>query len=477
MKQPNWKAPLILSTTVLVLGSFAYWLAYSHKPKKEQADTQNKKPLIYPSETAQIIQFRLKSITGVIEGKCLSLAAKTCKAGDSGDWQITYPAQYKGDSDSIKSVISQFTNMMAVETIDLSDETPEKRKQLLEEYGLSDAKRTTLNAEFFELTFENGKKTAAWFGDTHPIGNKIFVGSSQDNVLNDKTIFLMSPAAKADFDKPLTYFRDKSIYHFDRTTIDSFTAKTSSGKLDGKVDNGLWYINQKLGDHDRIETVFSSIAHLRAKDFAGADTLKGAKSVLNYHLHAPKESFDLELFFKNDQEKMGKDVMTTPHYYVKASGQTEIFEVDSDIKKQIDKSSGELRESALLKTTEKLTATHLKLSGGAYAEPVEFHSDGKAWSQKSAGMKLDPGQISSFLDLLINSHAKEIVALPTDKKLDSFTFTLGDDAHPEKAKYLFFSTAKQVYAQDLNQKANEAYLLDQNLKSALPFKPDTWKMK
>lgn len=268
MKKPDWKPALILSGTVFVLGSFTYWLQFSHKPKKERADAQTKKPLAFAAETDQIAAFRIKSAKGLIEGKCESLAKKTCKVGSTADWTITYPETLKGDGDNIRDYLNNVSGMSAAETVSLVDETEEKRNSILDEYGLSDPKRTHLNTSFVELTLENGKKVTAWFGEDHPIGDKVFVASAVDGKITTDTIFLVANFYRSNlFDKGLTHFRDKTIFGFDRMEVDSFTAKIPSGKLEGKLTNGIWEINGMAADQDRVGTLLSSIAQARAKEF------------------------------------------------------------------------------------------------------------------------------------------------------------------------------------------------------------------
>jgi hypothetical protein len=46
MSQPNWKGPFGLALALVVLASGAYWSEFTRKPKKEEADEQEKKILI-----------------------------------------------------------------------------------------------------------------------------------------------------------------------------------------------------------------------------------------------------------------------------------------------------------------------------------------------------------------------------------------------------------------------------------------------
>ena len=435
-----------------------------------------------PSESTQIVQFRIKGAAQVIEGKCDSVAKKTCTPGTVGEWTMTYPSTVKGDGQAIKDFLSNLTSMVATDTIDLSAETPEKRKSLLDEYGLSNEKRTNMGTEYVELTLDNGKKIAAWFGELHPVGDKVFVGSTENGVLNEKTIFLISNFYKADFDKTLTHFRDKSILTFNRSEITEFEATTSTGKLNGVQENGLWKINGKPGDYDRIETVLSSISQVKAKDFPIEDVLKGARSIARYQLKAKTATYALELFEKTTPavKLKGKEIVPAKsRYYAKSSDLKEVVEVDPLFRSQIDKKLPEVRQGLLLSQTEKTTATTVQLESKDLKAPAQFHFDGKTWSLKDTSMQLDPARVGALLSLLSTERALDIVSPVPAGRTDTLTLSVGDAKNGDKSHYLFFITKEpgKIFAQDLNQKENEAYLLDESVKNALPFPLASWKIK
>ncbi|MBC7395804.1 MAG: hypothetical protein H7333_00050, partial [Bdellovibrionales bacterium] len=64
-------------------------------------------------------------------------------------------------------------------------------------------------------------------------------------------------------------------------------------------------------------------------------------------------------------------------------------------------------------------------------------------------------------------------------RTDTLTLSVGDAKNGDKSHYLFFITKEpgKIFAQDLNQKENEAYLLDESVKNALPFPLASWKIK
>jgi len=479
MKQPDWKVPFILAGSLAVLGGFAYWLQYSHKPKQTKADTQLKKPIPLPSDDTQIIQFRIKSASGVIEGKCDSLSLKTCKVGAKGSWTITYPSNVKGDSDSIKDVLNNASTMLATDTIDLTDETPEKRKTLLDEYGLSEDKRTKIGAEFIELTIEGGKKLAAWFGEPYPLGDKVFVGSTSDGTLNDKTIFVIANFYKGVFGKPFAYFRDKTVLEFNRSDIDEIKAQTSSGKFDAVLESGGWTINGKRADLERMNSLITAFAMLKAKDFVEKDALKGAHIVLRYELKSKTNTYTVELFEKTSKDIKIKGHDSVPgesHLYVQASDLNQPVEVDTMFKTQVDKRPGELRYSLLLPASDKDTVTEVKFKGKGIPSEVDFQLNGKTWTQKDSGEKVDPTHIAKLLDTLSSEHTVDVVTPAPSVGQDAITLELLDAKNAEKAHFVVYSVKDKVYAKDLSQSANEAYALGPQEKNNFPFDFASWKV-
>ncbi len=463
MKQPSWKMPLILSTSLLVLGSFTYWLEFSHKPKKEKEDTATKKPLGLPSETTQIVSFKIKSSTkGLIEGKCDDLAQKKCSIDSNGNWSLTYPEVLKADNENVKSLLSAATSLIATETIDLSDETPEKRKKLLDDYGLSDTKRTDLATQFMELTLEDGKKLTLWFGIEYPLGDKTFAAASVNGNVNEKTIYLVTNYFKNNFDHDLTYFRDKALFSFDRGAIESFKAKTAGGSLVGLKKDGLWLINDLPADYDRIQTLITSIALLKAKGFPQDAPIHGLKPMVSYELKNKTETFHFDLFEKNIKEKK----VEHKTYYARSSERKEVVEVDNLILSQTNKKLNELRKGFLLSQAGQVSVTTVDLTGKHYTKPYHF-TIGKG----------EPKELKNLMDSMVSSRIVDFIpAIPAGKS-GEITLSFGDQQNPEKYHYRFTRSNKKIYAEDLNAKRKEAFLLSDSFNSALPFEEESWKLK
>ena len=494
MKQPNWKTPLILSASLLTVGTFAYWLQYSHKPKADKLDILNKKPIAVTTDDTQVALIKIKSNQGLIELKCESLTEKKCNGGTLGKWTITNPQGPKGelyaaDPSTVKEFLTSAENTIATEVINLKDETPEKRKALLSEYGLSDEKRTNIETQFIELILADdkgtpGKRLTAWYGLEHPIGDKTFVASAVDGTINDQVIFLLSNQNKnAAFTKTLTNFRDKTLFTFERGQITEFAAKVTAenknnGKLIGKKSSGLWTINGYPGNFEHIETMLSGIANAKAIEFVDKSLIKGLKPIITYDLKVGDKNYSLALYEKNlAEKKVGKEKLPAEkHYYAQSSEKNELVEVESILRSNIDKKQADLRNTVLFSETEKVTATQFKIVGTGFSNSPEFNYIKGTWRAKDPTKNWDTVIASKLIDLLAMTRIKDFVSPPpTGKEL--FKIMIGDDKNPTKSYFSIFEFKDNLYARDLNEKTSEAYLMEDSRKLALPKTENEWKIK
>lgn len=462
MRQPNWKAPFVLSALLLVSGSFAYWLQYSHKPKKERADALLKKPLPI-AEDRQLRSIRLRDA-----GTSITLV----KAKEGDTWNITEPVSLPADPDHVRDLLSNLNSMSATETIDLSEDSTEQRARLIEEYGLGQKKREGAGSESIEVTLDNGKTFTAWFGEPHPVGDKQFVGSMEDGKLNEKTIFLIGNFYKTNvLGKNISWYRDKKLFSFTREGIEGFTLTGSSGKVNGTQKDGLWTVNGLEGDYERIETLLSSLAQARAKDFPDSAAMKGLKPALKLSWQGSAGKGEIEILTRSQKGSQ----MTT--YFLRSPLLKESVEVDGNLNVQLDRSLTYLRRNLLLTQGEKVALTEFKLEGKAYPQNIVFSFDGKDWIQKSGELKLDSGKVREFLNLMSESHSPSIVSPAPKGEGDTAILTLGDAKKSDKHRFEIYNSQGRAWARITGSPRNEAFEVEAKLGKAFPFNPDSWKLK
>lgn len=479
MKQPNWKIPLVLSATLAVFGIFTYWLEYSHRPKQEKADTAIKQPIHFESD--QVIQaFKIQGHPLTVEGKCLNLASKKCTSSNLGEWEVTLlntqtskSDTYKADPENIKSLLSTFQNTVATETISLSDEPAEKKKSLFEEYGLGEVARKSATALSLEIDFENGQKLQSWLGVDHPIGDKTFVASSINGKLNENTVFLISNFFKTNFEHDETYFRDKTIFNFDRTQIEAFQATTPKGKLNAKKADKTWTINNIKASYERTETTLAYLAQIKAKSFTHSPQAPaGSRLLLDFTFQKTEEpkKLTVQIFEKTTPAKT-KGATGEKAYYLKTSARPDVVEVESFAYSRLNLSLTDFRNVELLNETIKTTLTQAKLSGTQLKEAYEFTLKNGKWSGNA---KVDSQKFSDLLDQLTKSSIKDFVKPFSGRAL--FSLTLGDAKNSSFVQWEFFEKSNHYYIKDLAH-LQEWYELDDAIKTYLPLGSEPWKVK
>jgi hypothetical protein len=526
MKQPNWRVPLVLAAVLAGSGSFAYWLQYSHKPKKEKSESATKKPMLV-EENEQIVSFKLKGTHGLIEGRCDELAQKRCTIQAKGNWTMVYPVPVKGDAQTIHEFLGAISDSTAPETIDLSDETPEKRKALLKEYGLSEEERAKPESEYVEFNLEGGKKKAIWIGVDHPVGDKTFVAASDSGTINDKTIYLVSNYFKTNLDYNLTHFRDKTMFTFDPTKITAVNGKTSYNPLDLKKENGRWVVNGMPADDAKVEAMIASFPKAVAKDFPADDDIKGMKPSVTLDLHEGAEKtytvtlYDRSIPIPGKKNKAGKDEIDHRYFLrteVKGDGllvakasaspaasaapsgtpnnivdskKGGLFEIDGLLPAQMNRKLNELRRHEVFSQTEKVTATRVRVEGPSFKNALNFEYEKGKWVQKFSTPTPDPkkdlvvdaDKVAALLETLTNAKIYDFVSpksVPVSMMNDQVRLSIGDEKNPEKFHFIFYISGQKPYAQNLNSASDklsqkEAYLMDNIVQNALPFKVESWK--
>src|SRR5688500_6292052 len=141
MSEVKWGRTAILALVLFILGSIVYWHEFKHKPSKEESEAQSKK--LFQLKDAQISIITLSDGSRKFVFRCDDLASKLCKPGSNPKWDLVEPVKAKADETNVNSLVSSLDQLTSSESISLKDETAEKKKSLLQEYGLSEEKRTS----------------------------------------------------------------------------------------------------------------------------------------------------------------------------------------------------------------------------------------------------------------------------------------------------------------------------------------------
>lgn len=475
MAQVSWVRQLALASVLFLLGSLAYWMEFKRKPEQESKTEQSRK--LFTLKDTPIQSIRLSDGSGTYELSCLDFAAKLCKPGDNSKWELVKPSRFRADDSSVNSLVSALNNLTSTETIDLKDETPEKRAALLKEYGLDPAARDASAARKVTVATPAGE-TTIHLGLMHPIGEGIFALASKDGKAEESRIHIIPSHFKTSFEHDLVHWRNKKLLTLAAHEIDFFDLESGKGRIRGERKDGLWSLvsgkEQVPGDIENIDSLLSGATMLSAKSFPSdnkedakaGNTLKGAKNALTLTLGKKEDRVTVRLLAKANR------------VFATVSNVDPLFELEASAKDRLDKSLKDLRLNKLVTSMERFSAKRLEFSGKPVgAEPVVLVSKDGKWSFEKGQGEVNADKVQSTLEKLSGSRIKDFLtgaAIPAGEK-DGLQFSLGDDKNPAKRKYVFWKSGSQLYARDLLSQRKEAFLVDSAVSEGLPWSPDFFK--
>ena len=482
MSQISWYRQLGLALLLFGLGSGAIWLEYKHKPAQEALEEQGKKIFQLSDHNKEDL---IQSIALISPQKrvilnCAEGASRTCKPGDNSKWEILDPLKAKADDSNVNSLVSSLNNLKSTESINLKEETPEKKAALLKEYGLDSTSRK--NTQQIRVKTAQGESTL-YLGLTHPIGESIFAIVEKGNS-NENSVYLIPTQFKSNLDHDLSHWRDKRLFSLSAQEIESFQIENPKGRFSAERKNGKWTLHaaqeELQGDIETVDSLLSTGVFLSAKSFLSdskgdpkaLSTLKGTSKVASLSIQQSKGTSKetpapllLNLFQK-------KDKGPTQHLYATVSNLDPVFEIDPSSLDRLNKSAKELRLSKLITSMDRFAAKHLEFSGTPIG-PTSLklsEKEGK-WILESNKKEASKEKVQELLDKLSGNRIKDFLkgtAVPSGSK-EGLILTLEDEKSSSKRQFVFWKNGDLLYAKDLLAPKEEAFLVDKVLKDALPW--------
>jgi hypothetical protein len=495
MTHVNWTKQASLAAVLLVLGTTAYWLEYKHKPEKEGLEEQNKK--IFSLKDLQVQDLILLDSSGhPLEVRCSDATSKLCKPGDNSKWEIAQPLRLKADDSNVNALVSALNNLTVSETIDLKDETSEKRAALLKEYGLDAASLALPASKKIEVTTPKGT-TVLHLGYNHPIGDSIFglietsnAGQKPTGKVDDTKVYLVPTYFKANFDHDLTYWRDKKLMTASAHEIESFKLTAApKTNFSGERKDGQWTLKtakgeELPGDIENIDNLLTAATFLTAKTFVTDNksdvtakaALKGTRPALTLTLQQEKGSnkeapapMILTLF----QKPQAGAHKAAERLFATVSNLDPLFELESTSLPRLDKEIKDLRLTKLVTSMERFTAKRLEFSGKPLGKTslVMTSKDGR-WSIEGDKAEPSNAKIQALMDKLSGNRIQEFLTSAPAGESEGITVQLGDEKSNDTRKIVFWKNADKLYARDMHGKRKESFRVDPAIQSDLPWTRD-----
>jgi hypothetical protein len=514
MQRVNWTKQAMLAGGLLALGSAAYWLEYKHKPEKESKEEQTKK--VFDIKDKAVTEIRIHDGAGhLFAVRCSDDASKLCKPGDNSKWELTTPLKIKADDANANALLSTLNNLSVNESIDLKEESPEKRATLLKEYGLDANARSLPGTKRVAVSTAAGT-TVLFLGSQHPIGDSIFgiietapagqqpTGKAAEGGVpgvNENKVVLVPTFFKTNFDHDLTYWRDKKVLTIGVHEIGSFQLKAPRVQASGVRKDGQWTLKSPsagefTGDLENVDSILTAATFLTAKDFAsdskadakGKAALQGARSVVTLEMQPNKSEKDanpapvtLTLYQKGElKPPPGKKTGSVGKLYATVSNLDPVYELDHTSLARFDKSLKDLRLAKLITSMERFTTKKIEFSGKPVGgSPLKLvDKDGK-WSIEGGPASIASDRPQAVLEKLSGNRIQEFIPAASAPKgeAEGLTVKLSDEKDAVKRQLVFWKSKNDLYARDLVSQRKEVFRVDSAVAEALPWSRDFFEKK
>ncbi|MFQ5430963.1 MAG: DUF4340 domain-containing protein [Nitrospinota bacterium] len=373
---------------VIILVAFAGYSYIDFESTRLNEVEKEQATRLLPFDTSEILSVTIKK-----EGRILEL-----ERWEEG-WKIIAPIKAKADSETVEKFLGHMTESKNdSEYVMETDPTPER----LVEFGLA---KPTLY-----VTLKAGKELASHtivFGDRAPT-----MGVAFAQLEGDKSIYRVNADAKAEADKDVYYFRDKSVLRLNPVMLDQFVIKRPEGSIRLKLpENGRWVLEKPIrarADHKRVFNVMTAFANAEVKEFI-AET---KKDIQTYGLDKPQT----ELFFWQSGDakptvriQVGNRSPEKRGYFVTMSDRDNIFVLGEDIINAIPRHANDLRSRELFFfDKDRLKRIEIRERKKSI---VLVKDKNKDWRRNNvSGELVDFNLVKEFLDEIVDAKIEDFIA-------------------------------------------------------------------
>jgi hypothetical protein len=294
--------------------------------------------------------------------------------------------------------------------------------------------------------------------------------------ISDQMVFLISNYLKSEVDHDLTYFRDKALFDFNRSQIESFKGQNTYGALSGEMKDQKWTLNGLAVDYEKFESLLSSIAQMKAKDFPSpAPTFTAGQKILSYQMteKRPSEKEAAKVHTLEVFEKAKK-------FYAKSSFRKEIVEIESNSRSTIDRNVNQLRSTIFFTQPDRIKVTSAIFQGKKFPKATTYKLDQDKWTevkansadptQASTPPAIDAMKVGTILEILEKGRIKEFVKPAPPKTADRLNLILGSAENPKLFEFEFYKTKDHLYLLNPDPKRKgEALQLEDEMKPGIPL--------
>ena len=310
---------LVIAAALLAVLSGIIWWSNKKEASRPKSEA-NASPKILSLDPSAVTSFSIER-----KGQPRLTLAK-----NGGDWQITAPAQFPADQDSVSSLLSTLSSLSSQHVI-------EDKPSDLAPYGL-------LDPDFVLTTTVKDKQTQKLLiGEQTPAGNAYYA-----MLAGEPRAFTIAGYSKTSLDKSTNDLRDKRLLNADFDRVSQIELRNAAKKLELTLarSKDTWQILKPApyrANSDPVEDLVRALREAKMELSSGTDNLDPAaafKSAQPFvHAKVTGASGTLELEIRKSKDK--------DDYYAKSSAVSGIYKTASTTGAALNKSLDDFRNKKL----------------------------------------------------------------------------------------------------------------------------------
>ena len=377
----KFKGTAGMMVVFLILGAYYFFIDLPEEKKITQENEIAGKVLAFKKEN-------IKKLSLFKQDQTITLLQNNGKK-----WHLAEPLKAAGDIPVIEAFLSNLNNLEKLRVV-------ESRPENLSQYGLESPSFK------IHLQFKEGKEETLLLGDDSPIGGSVYLKLESDPAV------ILATTSKANFDKSVYDFRDKTIFNFSTASINRIQIKRKDEPTNLIKEKEQWKVSGKVkakADKDAILNFLQTIQFARIKEFES----ENPESLKNYGLDMPYATLTLEDENKKPYIIDLGSAKNGSGYYGKKNGSQEVFVVDKKLYNTIKKQNIEFLKKTLIDFQDK-DVTEIKIQNEV--ETIQaIRIDKENWKiKKPQETTADMATINSYLLDLKEAKITKFINLSQD---------------------------------------------------------------
>ena len=377
----KFKGTAGMMVVFLILGAYYFFIDLPEEKKITQENEIAGKVLAFKKEN-------IKKLSLFKQDQTITLLQNNGKK-----WHLAEPLKAAGDIPVIEAFLSNLNNLEKLRVV-------ESRPENLSQYGLESPSFK------IHLQFKEGKEETLLLGDDSPIGGSVYLK------LESNPAVILAAISKANFDKSVYDFRDKTIFNFSTASINRIQIKRKDEPANLIKEKEQWKVSGKVkakADKDAILNFLQTIQFARIKEFES----ENPESLKNYGLDMPYATLTLEDENKKPYIIDLGSAKNGSGYYGKKNGSQEVFVVDKKLYNTIKKQNIEFLKKTLIDFQDK-DVTEIKIQNEV--ETIQaIRIDKENWKiKKPQETTADMATINSYLLDLKEAKITKFINLSQD---------------------------------------------------------------